>query len=50
MLSQETLAKMIGSSRSRVGIFMNKFGKVRSINYVGRLLVDNPLRRLARRD
>jgi hypothetical protein len=28
MLSQQTLAKMIGSSRSRVGIFMNKFSKV----------------------
>lgn len=41
---------MICSTRSRVGIFMNKFGKVGFINYVGRLQVDNSLRRLARRD
>ncbi len=32
-ISQETLAEMIGTTRSRVSFFMNKFRKLRYINY-----------------
>ena len=34
-LSQETLAEMIGSTRSRVNFFMNKFRKLGFIDYNG---------------
>jgi hypothetical protein len=33
--SQETLAKMIGTTRSRVSFFMNKFRKLGFIEYNG---------------
>jgi len=32
-ISQETLAEMIGTTRSRVSFFMNKFRKLGLINY-----------------
>ena len=32
-LSQETLAEMVGTTRSRVSFFMNKFRKLGFINY-----------------
>lgn len=32
-LSQETLAEMIGTTRSRVNLFMNRFRKLRFIEY-----------------
>jgi CRP/FNR family cyclic AMP-dependent transcriptional regulator len=32
-LSQETLAEMVGTTRSRVSFFMNRFRKLRFINY-----------------
>ena len=35
-VSQETLAEMIGTTRSRVSTFMNKFRKLGFINYNGR--------------
>ena len=35
-LSQETLAEMIGTTRSRVNIFLNKFRKLGFIEYTGR--------------
>ena len=35
-LSQETLAEMVGTTRSRVNIFLNKFRKLGFIEYTGR--------------
>jgi len=32
-LSQETLAEMVGTTRSRVSFFMNRFRKLGFINY-----------------
>jgi CRP/FNR family cyclic AMP-dependent transcriptional regulator len=34
-ISQETLAEMIGATRSRVSFFMNKFRKLGLIDYEG---------------
>jgi hypothetical protein len=42
-LSQETLADMIGTTRSRVSSFMNKFRKLGFIEYNGELIVHNSL-------
>jgi CRP/FNR family transcriptional regulator, cyclic AMP receptor protein len=42
-VSQETLAEMIGTTRSRVSTFMNKFRKLGFINYNGKLEVHNSL-------
>jgi CRP/FNR family cyclic AMP-dependent transcriptional regulator len=42
-LSQETLAEMVGTTRSRVSFFMNKFRKLGFINYNGNLEVHNSL-------
>jgi CRP/FNR family transcriptional regulator, cyclic AMP receptor protein len=42
-LSQETLAEMIGTTRSRVSFFMNKFRKLGLIDYNGRIEVHNSL-------
>lgn len=42
-ISQETLAKMIGATRSRVSFFMNKFRKLGFIDYNGRIVVHNSL-------
>ena len=36
-ISQETLAEMIGTTRSRVNFFLNKFKKLRFIEYDGEL-------------
>ena len=36
-ISQETLAEMIGTTRSRVSFFMNKFRKLGFIDYNGTL-------------
>jgi DNA-binding MarR family transcriptional regulator len=36
-ISQETLAEMIGTTRSRVSFFMNKFRKMGFIEYNGGL-------------
>jgi CRP-like cAMP-binding protein len=41
--SQETLAEMIGTTRSRVSYFMNKFRKLGFVEYNGRLEVHNSL-------
>jgi CRP/FNR family transcriptional regulator, cyclic AMP receptor protein len=41
--SQETLAEMIGTTRSRVSFFMNKFRKMGLIEYNGKLEVHNSL-------
>jgi len=42
-ISQETLAEMVGTTRSRVSSFMNKFRKLGFINYNGSLEVHNSL-------
>jgi len=42
-ISQETLAEMIGATRSRVNFFMNKFRKLGLIEYNGGLKVNNSL-------
>jgi CRP-like cAMP-binding protein len=42
-ISQETLAEMIGTTRSRVNHFMNKFRKLGLIDYNGRIEVHNSL-------
>ena len=41
--SQETLAEMIGTTRSRVSFFMNKFHKLGFIEYNGKIEVHNSL-------
>jgi len=38
-ISQETLAEMIGTTRSRVNFFMNKFTKLGFVDYNDRLRV-----------
>jgi len=42
-LSQELLAEMIGTTRSRVNFFMNKFRKLGFIEYNGGLKIDSSL-------
>jgi CRP/FNR family transcriptional regulator, cyclic AMP receptor protein len=42
-ISQETLAEMIGTTRSRVNFFMNKFKKLGFIKYNGGLHIDASL-------
>jgi CRP/FNR family cyclic AMP-dependent transcriptional regulator len=42
-LSQELLAEMIGTTRSRVNFFMNKFRKLGFIEYNGGLKIDRSL-------
>jgi CRP/FNR family cyclic AMP-dependent transcriptional regulator len=41
--SQETLAEMIGTTRSRVSFFMNKFRRLGYIDYNGKLEIHNSL-------
>ena len=38
-ITQETLAEMIGTTRSRVSFFMNRFRKLGLIEYNGRIRV-----------
>jgi len=42
-ISQETLAEMVGTTRSRVNFFMNKFRKLGFIHYNGGLKVHSSL-------
>jgi CRP/FNR family cyclic AMP-dependent transcriptional regulator len=42
-ISQETLAEMVGTTRSRVNFFMNKFRKLGFIKYNGELEVNSSL-------
>jgi CRP/FNR family cyclic AMP-dependent transcriptional regulator len=42
-VSQELLAEMVGTSRSRVNFFMNKFRKLGFIDYNGALKINNSL-------
>lgn len=49
-ISQETLAEMIGTTRSRVSFFMNKFRKLGLIDYNGGIEVHASLLNLVLRD
>lgn len=49
-MSQETLAEMIGTTRSRVSFFMNKFRRLGFIEYNGNLVVHNSLLGMVLRD
>jgi CRP-like cAMP-binding protein len=42
-LSQETLAEMVGTTRSRVNFFMNKFRKLGLIEYNGTIKINSSL-------
>jgi CRP/FNR family transcriptional regulator, cyclic AMP receptor protein len=42
-LSQETLAEMVGTTRSRVNFFMNKFRRLGFIAYNGRITINQSL-------
>jgi CRP/FNR family cyclic AMP-dependent transcriptional regulator len=48
ILSHEVLAEMVGTTRSRVTAFMNRFRKKGFINYNGRLDVHQSLRKVLR--
>jgi CRP/FNR family cyclic AMP-dependent transcriptional regulator len=43
VLSHETLAEMVGTTRSRITHFMNKFRKMGLIDYNGELMIRNEL-------
>ena len=49
-ISQETLAEMVGTTRSRVSFFMNKFRKLGFIEYNGDLRVHSSLLSIVLRD
>jgi CRP-like cAMP-binding protein len=49
-ISQETLAEMIGTTRSRVSFFMNKFRKLGFIKYNGGIEVDSSLLKVVLHD
>jgi CRP-like cAMP-binding protein len=49
-VSQETLAEMVGTTRSRVNFFMNKFRKLGFIEYNGGLKINNSLLSVILRD
>jgi CRP/FNR family transcriptional regulator, cyclic AMP receptor protein len=49
-MSQETLAEMIGTTRSRVSYFMNRFRKMGFIDYNGALHVNSALLTVVLRD
>jgi CRP/FNR family cyclic AMP-dependent transcriptional regulator len=49
-VSQETLAEMIGTTRSRVSFFMNKFRKLGFISYNGKIEVHSSLLNVVLRD
>jgi CRP-like cAMP-binding protein len=42
-ISQEALAEMVGTTRSRVNFFMNKFRKLGFIEYNGGLKINDSL-------
>ena len=49
-ISQETLAEMVGTTRSRVSFFMNKFRRLGFIKYNGGLQINDSLLRVLLRD
>jgi CRP/FNR family transcriptional regulator, cyclic AMP receptor protein len=42
-VSQETLAKMVETTRSRINMFMNKFRKLGFVDYTGRIEIHSSL-------
>jgi CRP/FNR family cyclic AMP-dependent transcriptional regulator len=48
VLSHQTLAEMVGTTRSRVNVFMNRFRKQGFIDYDGGLEVHQSLRKVLR--
>ena len=42
-MSQETLAEMVGTTRSRISFFMNKFQRPGLINYNGHMTINRSL-------
>ena len=48
-VSQEVLAEMVGTTRSRVNFFMNKFRKLGFIDYNGALKINSQRIRLLQR-
>jgi CRP/FNR family transcriptional regulator, cyclic AMP receptor protein len=49
-ITQETLAEMIGTTRSRVSFFMNRFRKLGFIEYNGRIRVNKSLLKMVLHD
>lgn len=49
-ITQETLAEMIGTTRSRVSFFMNRFRKLGYIQYKRRIQVHKSLLNVVLRD
>jgi CRP/FNR family transcriptional regulator, cyclic AMP receptor protein len=49
-ISQETLAELVGTTRSRVNFFMNKFRKLGFIHYNGGLQVHSSLLNMVLQD
>lgn len=49
-VSQETLAEIVGTTRSRINFFMNKFRKLGFIEYNGELKINNSLLTVVLRD
>jgi len=49
-INQATLAEIIGTTRSRVNFFMNRFGKLGFIRYNGGLQVHSSLLRVVLHD
>jgi len=49
-ISQETLAAMVGTTRSRVSFFMNRFRKLGFIEYNGELTINSSLLTIVLRD
>jgi CRP/FNR family cyclic AMP-dependent transcriptional regulator len=45
VMSHQVLSEMVGTTRSRVNLFMNRFRKKGYINYDGGLEVHNSLRK-----
>ncbi len=49
-ITQETLAEMVGTTRSRVSFFMNRFRKLGYIEYKGRIRVHKSLLNMVLKD
>jgi CRP-like cAMP-binding protein len=49
-VSQQVLAETVGTTRSRVNFFMNKFRKLGFIDYNGALKINNSLLTVVLRD
>jgi CRP/FNR family transcriptional regulator, cyclic AMP receptor protein len=49
-MSQETLAEMVGTTRSRINIFMNKFRELGFVEYNGGITVHSSLLNIVLRD